>query len=113
MKGVTLERDTAISFVLIVIVLFVIIFIVYIYIFSYGLPLISSAAYISQLCPDWVTQGCTEESAYILKINVNNKPTNLATLCEDANNVKAGDFPNIYEKCKRSCAGSCPNLTRA
>jgi hypothetical protein len=101
MKG-TVERDTIVKIVLLVIIIGIILLIAYIYVFQYYLPGTSEKAHITQLCPEWVKEGCSYEAAKNdLKITVDGEDRYLSELCEDRFGT------DWYESCKEMCLG-CP-----
>jgi len=106
MKGLTIERDSIIKVLLAIFTLLIIFgFIVFFILPNIGN--VSAKVYITQLCPDWTKEGCSAESAGIIKIKVNNEDVSLAQLCTKEYNVDESDFNDIWENCKKLCMG-CP-----
>jgi hypothetical protein len=99
MKGVTLERDTAISTVLTILILFIGVIIAYLILRNYY-PQMSSDQLIWEKCLDWKSNGCTRESASAILIEVKKGNTKtLQQVCEERYGSR------WLEECKNKC---CP-----
>lgn len=102
MKGI----EKIIFFLIAVIIVVVVLVVYYIfggYIINFFFPKVKSTFYISELCPEWVQNRCTDASATDISIDVDKVPTTLLALCTDAHKDKT----NPLDGCRQDCKG-CP-----
>ena len=95
-----------------VIFLAVLVVIFYVYkIVNSNQNIITSNVHDAELCRDWVIQGCTKDSAYDVKVKINNKDVTMQQVCsKEYNNGNENIWDtNTYQKCKNeTCRGFCP-----
>jgi len=115
MKGVGWAIKIAMMFILVLFVILIYFYFLVPYVLGYFQPKIEAESYITQLCLEWVNNGCTRFSAKEIQIKVGDETKTLAQLCvihfDGDESIWETEWektnPNYHDKCKKICIG-CP-----